>query len=458
MRINFKHLLFSFLIVTGSLILVCLLTASRSGQKKVTIVFTGGLSNIFHPFGEDPEQKENLEFLNHILTKLKKSYPEALFVDTGNYVNIQDHAETAYATPAMAHFRKHGYHAVNIGSKEIFMGTGIHLIPQGEKKEPPFLVSTLVDATMNTPVASPYADFHIPPMPSIRVLGISALDHSFSAPPLKNALKNPAPLPTLSSHLESLPEPCLTLLLSDLSHSENVGLAGNLTGLDLILESEIDSGKPLLKEKETYLCRRGEQKSVGVVHLKMNNRGKISTIHYQSYPLRKQGGFLFFKKKKIPPRVRPPLPYPGKLIPAERLLKRLSVPHKNYEICRISAGHFSPLVSDPHIYYYAIFDNRNFYAASFYVDHPLGERRPELMFFVTLDSENRILKLDFIIPPMFGNWYPDYDGFLKPYLGKKWNELEFHAQGCEGAVEEFKSLYDDLYLVSRMADELIEKK
>jgi hypothetical protein len=456
MRSNIRLFIGALFFFSGLLVLAFLLTGSKSGQQKITIVFTGGLCDIFHPFGEDPEQQENLKYLDQILARLKKSYPEALFVDTGNYVNAPDYVETMYSTPGMIHFQKHGYDAINIGSKEIFFLTGIH--NPVEKKNPPLLVTTFLDAKTDTPLADSSIDYDTPHMPRVRVLGTSSLDCAFSAPALKNIIKEPNCPAALSSHLKTSPEPCLTLLLSDLPHSENINLAGVLMDLDLILESEIDPGAPLIKEKATYLCRKTEKKSIGVVHVKVNDQGKISRIDFKSYPLRKQEGFLFFKKNNIPPPIKPPLPHLGNLKSAEKSLGRLSVPHKVYEISRMNAGRFSPLAASPDIYYYDLFEKQNHFARTFYVEHSLGKRWPELMFLVTLDLENRLSKVDFTLIPTLGNWDPDFDGFLVPYIGKKWNEMEFHPQGCGGALEEFHSLYLDISLVSQLADELIEKK
>jgi hypothetical protein len=456
MRINLKLFRGSLILFSVALVLAFLLTGSKAGQKKITIVFTGGLFNIFHPFGEDPEQSENLKYLDRILCRLKKSYPEALFVDTGNYVNAPDYVETMYSTPGMVHFRKHGYDAINIGFREILFGTSV--VNPEENKNPPPLVTSYLDAKTNAPLAEPYIDFDIPRMPRIRVLGTGRLDCAFSAPALRNVIKEPDLPAALSSHLKTFPEPSLTLLLSDLPHSENIALAGVLPDLDLILESEINPLEPLIKEKKTYLCRKTEQKSIGVVHVKVNDQGKISKIDFKSYPLRGKEGFLFFKKNKIPPSIKPPRPHLGNIESAERSLERLRVPHKAYVISRTNAGRFSHLVASPRVFYYDLFEKQNHFARTFYVEHSLGERLPELMFYVTLDLENRIKKVDITLIPSLAGWDPDFEGFVNSCIGKKWNEMEFDPRGCGGALEVFHSMYLDISLVSQMADELIEKK
>jgi len=456
MRINIKLFMCSLLFFPGLIVLAFLLKGSKSGeQKKITIVFTGGLCDIFHPFGQDPEQSENLTYLERILARLKKSYPEALFVDTGNYVNAPDYVETMYSSAGMAHFRKYGYNAVNIGANEVLFMTSVH---PGEKETQSLFVTAFLDAKTDAPLAKSHRDYDAPRTPRVRILGISSLDHDFSSPPLKNIVKEPDRIAVLSSHLKTSPEPCLALLLSDLPHSENMILAGALTDLDLILESEIVSGDPVIKEKESYICGKTERKSIGVVHVKLSDQGKISRIDFKSYPLRKQGGFLFFKKNNIPPPIKPPLPYLGNVGYEDRYLGKLTVQHKVYEISRINAGRFSPLLTSPDIYYYDLFENENRFARTFYMEHSLGKEWPELRFFVTLDLENRIKKVDFIFIPMLGSWDPDFNGFVNSYIGKKWNKMEFDPRGCRGALEVFHSLYRDLSLVSELSDELIEKK
>ena len=424
--------------------------------KKTTIIFTGGLGELFHPMGQDPDQQKDILGLERILKKLKKSYPDALFVDTGNFVDIPDKMETIYGTPAMVLLRKYGLDAANLGTKELTLGERLKIYRYASREKPPFFVSILEDAEKKKSLVNPFIDLKNGNKQALRITGTTSIDHRFSSPLLEKKIKALNQSRTIEGIIGQSSIPDATVLLSDLKPSDNDRLAANIDGLNIILESGSAPGRPVRKNDKTYICRRTEKKSVGMVTFRINKKGEIDKVKCESFPIRKKGGpFSLFKKKKDEP-VQPPLPRLGIMVPKKDLFERLSVSYEDYEIRRIHAREFSRQLKNSHVYFYELYKNDQITGRTFYVDHALGKGRPTYMFFVTLDPSARIKEVDFILIPLIAGINPRLREFLEQYFGKKWDEMGFDPRGCGGAVEEFKILFRDIQLASRIVDTLSE--
>ncbi len=450
------HILLTALLILSLSFAIPIFT-SRARSKKVAIVFTGGLGKFFHPLGKDPAKSKVQNRLDKILRKLKASYPKALFVDTGDFLEIPDSVETCYRAPAMALFRRHKFHVANFGGKEIFLGGRVGLFNRPHEKDEPFFVTTLVDAKNRKPLAAPFVDLNPNANVMLRFMGTTSLNKVNAAPLLKKQAAEPDRRNLLRLLLEKSPTPDASILLSDLSPTQNSKLAEDLPSLNLIIESHIAPGDAIGKQEETYIIHRTEAESVALITFQISPAGEIRKLKFRSYPFNKSGGFLPFLKKKKPVPPLPPLPHLGKLITTERFFKKLTIPYDTYEIRRVNASAFARELKDSQVYYYNLYKGQRLIGRAFFVDHYLGWGRPEYMFFTTLTPENRLEKVDFIIHPVVAGWDVNFPEILKTYKGKKWEEIHFDPVACSGAMGEFKALYNDVYLVLKIADLLIER-
>ncbi|MBN1903402.1 hypothetical protein JW926_18935 [Candidatus Sumerlaeota bacterium] len=435
----------SFFILGVSVIF--LINGSKKFDKKITLIVTGGLSDIFHPFGEDSDNLFLRKRLDEIVGKSRKSYPDALLVDTGNYLSIPDFSETVYNTPALRHFSKHNYDVLNIGANEVMLEKSIAVSLFTSKNANPFFVSPLIYRSDKKNIVQLNVDTGDPQKP-VRFLGTFSLSHEFSAPHLEGLFQY---IP-LSDIIARPPSPGLTILLSDLPHIENLEIAQSVAGIDLILESGHDATSPVSKVKNVFLCRRAEPDSVGLFQLERTTEGKIREITFKSYSLTEEKGFLWMSGRKIQRSVKKPPPFLGIMAEQESFLKSLSVEYDTHEIQRMPIGEYSSDALNSHVFVYELVHNQKLVARSLLVKHSLGQFRPFYFFFITFDLDNKVQNIDFISPPSFPFWDLGISGFKSRYLGKRWNEMTFDASGCLGALDEFTALHDDFILAAKFME------
>jgi hypothetical protein len=454
-----KRRLFKKLSVVVSFLLLGLaailfLTGSRGFDKKLTIIVTGELSGIFHPFGEDPDNAFLRERLDEVITKLKKSYPDAVLVDTGNYLSIPDFSETVYKSPALKHFIKHNYDVLNLGANEVMFERSINTSPFAMDNAKPHLVSLLNYRSNNKNIGLPFVDIDGDSQKSVRFLGICPLNHEYSAPHLNDTFR----FNYLLDIVECPPSPGLSILLSDLPHSKNLRIAESISGVDLILESGQSEQPPVYREKDTFICHRVVPESVGLFQLKRNKQGKIDKITFKSYSLTEKKGFLGLYRKRIARSVRKPLRVIGKMAEQEQYLKKLTVGYDAYEIHRHPIGEFSSKAVNDQVFFYELYQKHEPIARSFLVEHSLGKTRPYYLFFITFDLDNKVKKIDFVAPPSFLFWQMGVNGFVEKYYGQDWNKMSFDSQGCLGALDEFSALHEDISLIAQIADNFFPLK
>jgi len=451
-----RQLILTTIMLACAVLFALPISGSKSSSKRVFVVLTGQLGELFHPLTLEKDASErNIRFLEEALAKLKKKHPDALFVDAGNYLDVPDYGETVYRTPALTLFRRFKYTAVNMGASEILVGEKSHLFHRKREKDEPHYVTMIEESGSGRNLGEIFSDASIRNSSVLRFMGVTRLDHTLSARPLKSRLREPERGTVLKAAMDSLPVPDVNLLLSDLSREENLALAGKVSGLDFILDAKAYPGDEVTKVKDAFICHRQKPQSVGLLSFRIREKGGIDKVAFKTLSLEKRGGLFSLFRKKPLPSPEPPLPVIGKLVDKELFFDIVTDSCDKYETGRLNARKYSNLLKDAQVYYYDLYEGEELTGRAFYVDHFLGRQRTHYMFFTFLTPDNRISRVKFHIIPHIAGWKIEEIDFFKPYIGKKWDEMVFIPEGCEGALTEYRILYEDMNLVSRIADTLI---
>ena len=417
-----------------------------------SIAFTGNLGDIFYPMGNRAGVSTKISRLDDIINELKKSYPDVIFVDTGDFLNLPNNTETDYNNiPVMTFLQTHNFELANLGARDLLMSKSLRLFDIHNDKKP-VLLSIFKNFESGKNVGDTFKDVSIGDNGTIRFLGAADFNTVRFAPSLMKRYKSLALPDMLPSLLEQSPHPKISILLSCLTPADNDRLAENVPSLSMIIEKDASPKQLVRKVHNTYIVHRDEMETVGLVRFKIKSPGVIGNISIKNYPFdKKRTGIFSFLKRKKPETSSPPLPHIGEIIPNEELLEKVRIQHDSFEIRRISAGDYSSRVSSSNIYYYALFKYYKRVGRAFYVEHNLGKGYPQLLFIATLDNENRLASLDFVFPITLPEGTAESDRFLKSYIGKKYNEIHFEPSGFSGMEMVFKTFHNDLKLLLEFA-------
>jgi len=429
-----------------------LFSGFRLTGNKCTVAFTGDLGDVFHPTGNQSGVSSKISRLNDIINELKKSYPEVIFVDTGHFLNLPDTTETDYNNiPVMTFLQTSNFELANLGARDLLMTNSLRLFDIHRDKKPT-LLSIFKYCESGKNIGDTFKDVSIGEAGAIRFLGAAIFNTERFAPSLMKRYKSPALPDMLPALLEQSPRPTISIFLSCLSPAENDRLAEKVTSLSLIIEKDASPKQPVRKVHNTYIVHRDEMETVGLVTFKIKSTGVIGNISVKNYHLNPPQADIFsFLNRKKSETSTSPLPRIGEILPSEELLGKVGIQHDSYEIRRIIASGYSSRVNSTNIYYYDLFKYYKRVGKSFYVDHVLDKGYPQLLFIATLDNDNRLASVDFVFPITLPEGIAETDGFLKSYIGKRHNEIQFEPGGCSGMETVFKTLHNDLWLLLEIA-------
>lgn len=442
-----KNILIFLFLFLSTLSIVC-------EAEDLTIVFTGELDKVFHPISlNESEIESQVSRLDSLLGKIRKKHPDAVFVDTGNYLDLIDYGETIYNAPALSMFRKYNYNAINVGGNELLSGIPGDLFEDPETMSGVQMVTAVQNAETDKYLADSYTDIYFDEDSSLRVMGYTENNFECSAPDLVDVIDLPDASIFLSTTARKEPQPDLTVLLADLA-PEHIRHTASLEAIDLVLASNSRKDQdPIQRIDGNVTVHRTEPGEIGILHMKIADEGKIDKIRYDSYNIyygkRKFLGIIGKRKRLSPPPAAKPII--GKLIENERILKQIKVPYDSYQIERLMPYSSRDYISNQNVYSYLLYRNQVLVGKALFVDYILGEDRPQYLYWIILDDQDRLYALNFLYPPYLSGWQTRFPDRLRTYKGLTWDELTFDASGCGGAEEEFRALYDSLYLAMKMA-------
>ena len=451
---NLYNLIFIIILFLTAALFTMPLPASGGKKGEIKLIFSGNLGEFFHPLGNNPEQKQRISKLNEIMDELDEEHPEAIKLDTGNFVSIDDYSETLYKVPAIQHFRKYGYDVANIGSTEALAGSSMHLFNHDKKKNEPDLVSAHPVNNRRKSVHK-FIDLSSEDFARIRISGIHNHDFSLSAPELHKKYHNADVNSILDDIYGNLDETDLGILLSELPREKNKQIAAALPGIDVILESEPDEESPSIEFENTVIVSRSIMESVGYVKIEKTPGESVKEKKYKSFEIKKKKGLFSLFKTEPFSETSPPPPKIGEMFSSDRMLDDIPTEYDRYELRRVNARDFQNQLEDKQVYYYHLMKDFHHIADTFYVKHDLGGRRPYYIFILTVDPERRLQNIRFLMTPLIAGKEFNIEEFTESIQGKKWDEITLPESGFAGAEEEIRMLFRDIQITLEIADKLL---
>ncbi len=437
--------------------------APAARPEKVHVVFTGGLGDLAHPIGKNQgEFDARFKRLDRILTSLKKKYPAALFVDTGNFLNLPDSNETLYGAPGYALLRKHGFAALNAGSRELALGHHfINLFRGPDAEESPPIVAGFRNTSDSRPISNLFTDIPLKtPDARVRITGLARLDHAVSAPGLKERIQ---PVEGIHPFLDNKKEGPM-LFLSDLSPAEARAFAGEWPSEHpaIILGRAAASESANIENAgSVWIVHRTDPYAVG--HLEFVwKAGAILSMEYREHaPVRRIGFFrrLFGvgKEDKLPLLPEKEfLPLLGQMDEKDRLIKKIRTPHDHFEINRFRVQNAPIPLKSPDIYCYELYQGATLVGKSFLINHFLGPGRPQFFAWITLSPDHRLLDVSPVTPTFVGSWEAFFYEKILGYKGMKLDEIPLEFKGCAGAEDIYHILHADVTALSQIMESDID--
>lgn len=423
--------------------------------QKVSIIITGNLGNLFHPQEADYNQALNIKNLDDVLHRARKLYPEAVFVDAGNFLNWPDISVTCYKSPAMAHFRTHRYDVANLGARELFLSKSLALLECPLPDHKPAFLSLAKRSDNGQNWGQPFMDVNVNSKLNLRVMGATPFDSTYSAPPLMSFYKfEDTEAAIINNYYLEKKENSINVLLSSLSPAENDFLAEKYPSINVIIESNSSAQKSVRKISQTFIVHRNSDEYAGHLSFLVKDDGNLDKIKYQAFPIhiKSKSVFSFLKKRHLTQGEKS-LARIGGFIPDEKSLNMIKPPHDSFEVKRLDGRKYADELDSTRIYYYALYKDHKHVANTFFVDRSQKTFYPPYLYLVTVSPNHELLGVDFIAPFTLVEGIADVDAFLKPYIGKTAEELRFNPIGCSGAEEEFMALHNHIRLVLELSKE-----
>jgi len=440
-----------------AVLLLCLGSKHVKSQR-VSIIITGNLGNLFHSIESEQIRRNNIAQLNTVLEQIFKLYPESIVVDTGNFFNWLDVTERCEKSPAIAHFRTHRYDVINFGVRDLFLSKSLTLweCPFPDNKSTYLSLALLSDNGQR--LGRPFVDIPTADLKSnLRIIGATHFDSKYSAPSLMSFFRiEDIEAAIISYFYLDNKENSFNILLSNLSPAENDFLAQKYSSINIIIESHSSSQEPIRKINQTYIVHKTGEDFVGRLSFDIKDAASIDKIKYQSFPVQKKSkGFFSFLRKKDTTQMKKTIARIGVIIPDERALNMIKVPHDSFEVRRLDGGKYADELYSTRIHYYALYKDHKHAANTFFVDRSEGTYYPPYLYLVTVSPNHELLSIDFIAPLTLVEGVADVDGFLKPYIGKRFEELHFDHTGCSGVEEEFLALHNHIRLVLKLSEDCL---
>lgn len=425
---------------------------SEVPARKITLLSTGDLSEIYYPQLGGPDGKT----VNQIEQQIEKEkqnakYPVVL-VDTGNFIGASIVAETSYVPRPVGFFRKAGYTAVNVTSSELIAGERMIQTWQREGSSP-YFVSNLENRTTAASLVLPSAVTKIDDL-SVQILGVTTMQHIRALHDLLKNYKASEKLEHVKTGSAQVKEsPDLCLVLSDLPAQDNNTLAQELPEIDVILERDTNVPDPTRRVNQTLIAACGNANGIGVLTVEIDpSQPQILTYSHAVKPFSRPP-----RKREIMPLLLDtspsvtspllPLPVIGAMLPRVEMLRDLSVEYDRTELVRRRNPMPALARDNKDVYFYDLYKEAKQVARAFFMTHELGRGNMVFNIIVAVTPGNRIAAMHFITPPLVAGHSIGFEALCQKFIGKTPNEWQYDKDAVAGAEESFQVLVDDLKTV-----------
>jgi len=268
-----------------SIILLLLLPVSCAGvkhqQKKevdtrpVTIFFTNSTQGAFEPGGCGCRRMGGLGRRSVILTGMRQKHPGVVVIDTGNLLSPstsrtrqEKQTEAHYLLYALKHMKTD---VLNVGAYDC--GAGISFLKTIQKELPFDLLSANIKSLGTEDlVFRPYTIKKISNV-KLGIFGLSGYGNPLSLKsegvyidnPLQSARETVEKLKSRGCHP--------IILLSQLSHAENLRIARMVPGIDFVLGSSsiTSTDDPVSEGSTSLICSKALGKTAGILEISSKN-------------------------------------------------------------------------------------------------------------------------------------------------------------------------------------------